>query len=66
MRSRWQIALPSDAAEERSGISLPLSPRQQPQARLNHLALGPEAGRRHRSGEQRVVDLDVGAHANDP
>jgi hypothetical protein len=61
-----QIALPSNATEQLAGTGLPLVPRKQPQARLDHLALGPEAGRRHRLGQQSVVDLDTGSHRNAP
>jgi hypothetical protein len=57
-----QIALPLNPTEQLSGIGLPLVPGEQPQAGLDDLALGPEASCRHRLGEERVVDLDVGSH----
>jgi hypothetical protein len=57
-----EIALPSNATKQLPGIGLALVAREQPQARLDHLALGPEPGRSHRLGEQRVVDLDLGPH----
>jgi hypothetical protein len=40
-----QIALPSDPPEQLVSIRLPLVPREQPQARLDDLAFGSEAGR---------------------
>jgi hypothetical protein len=59
-----QITLPADAAEQRSRVRLPLVPCDQPQARLDGLALGLRAGDRHRLGEERIVNLDAGSDRN--
>jgi hypothetical protein len=61
-----EIALPSDVAEQLSGVGLSLVPRQQSQARFDNLTLGPEAGGRHGFRHQRIVDLNVGAQPSAP
>jgi hypothetical protein len=58
------IALPADATEQLASIGLSLALCQQPQTRLDDLALRPESGRRHSLGHHRIVDLDVGSHRN--
>jgi hypothetical protein len=62
MRAGGKGKWAAHTSEQLPCARLPLVPCEQPQARLDDLALGLEAGGCHRLGEERIVDLDVGSH----
>jgi hypothetical protein len=57
---------PIGTPKQLSGIGLPPLAGEQPQAGLHDLALGPKAACCHCLGQERVVDIDAGAHGNIP